>query len=143
MTGITVLIVVLVLATVVGWVLKSRSGAVRAVSAPSRPNAGLTEQLAAVGANSTGPSVLHFSADWCGPCAAVRRVVGQVIDGYPADASAPREVEVDIDEHPGLARDLGVLSLPTTFVLDAAMNQRARIAGVPTAAALRSALDGL
>ena len=85
------------------------------------------------------PILIDLWADWCGPCAAVRRVVHQVL----ADRTDAREVELDIDAHPVLARELGVLSLPTTFVLDGELRRRSRIAGVPSAAALREALDAL
>ncbi len=139
MTGITVLVVVAILAVATGLFLRSRSGAVRAVRTPEAENDALYPLLLDAGAATDSATVLHFSADWCGPCAAVRRVVGQVLDGR----NDARELELDIDAHPILARELGVLSLPTTFVLDSALQRRSRIAGVPSAAALRSALDNL
>ncbi|WP_186628861.1 thioredoxin family protein [Rhodococcus sp. BP22] len=135
MIGITILVVVLVAASVVGVVLTSRAGKVRdAATEGTSPR--LTAMLADAGAVSGHATVLHFSADWCGPCSAVRRVVGQVL----AELDGPTELELDIDEHSALARELGVLSLPTTFVLDGQLNQRVRIAGVPKAAALQAAL---
>ncbi|WP_415975492.1 thioredoxin family protein [Rhodococcus sp. 077-4] len=139
MTGITVLIVVAILAVGTGLFLRSRSGAVRAVRNSDSETDALRPLLLDAGVTTATATVLHFSADWCGPCAAVRRVVQQVLD----DRSGVREVELDIDEHPILARELGVLSLPTTFVLDTELRRRSRIAGVPSAAALRSALDAL
>ena len=70
---------------------------------------------------------MHFSAVWCGPCAAVRRVVDQVCDDLPAVA----HVEIDMDANPAAARRLSVLSLPTTFIFDADGRQRYRTTGVP------------
>jgi thiol-disulfide isomerase/thioredoxin len=92
-----------------------------------------------LGLSSTGPTVVHFSAVWCGPCAGVRRVVDQVCGELPEVA----HVEIDMDANPAAARRLSVLSLPTTFVFDADSRQRYRVAGVPTAADLRSALEPL
>ncbi|OBA92400.1 thiol reductase thioredoxin [Mycobacteriaceae bacterium 1482268.1] len=92
-----------------------------------------------LGLSRTGPTIVHFSATWCGPCAGVRRVVDQVCDELPAVA----HVEIDMDANPDAARRLSVLSLPTTFIFDADGRQRYRAAGVPTAADLRSALDPL
>ena len=92
-----------------------------------------------LGLSGTGPTVVHFSAVWCGPCAGVRRVVNQVCADLPEVA----HVEIDMDTNPAAARRLSVLSLPTTFVFDADGRQRYRVAGVPTAADLRSALDPL
>ncbi|MFD6675774.1 thioredoxin family protein [Rhodococcus zopfii] len=146
MTGIIVLLVVLVAALVVGTVLRSRSGAVRAVAAEPGA-AGVDPLLSALGIGvGPEPTVLHFSAPWCGPCAAVRRVVTQVIDNFAAardDLPIPRDVEVDLDENPELARKLGVLSLPTTFLFDANGTERFRVSGVPNAADLTSALEPL
>ena len=92
-----------------------------------------------LGLSGTGPTVVHFSAVWCGPCAGVRRVVNQVCGELPHVA----HVEIDMDANPAAARRLSVLSLPTTFVFDADGRQRYRVAGVPTAADLRSALEPL
>ncbi len=92
-----------------------------------------------LGLSGTGPTVVHFSAVWCGPCAGVRRVVNQVCGDLPEVA----HVEIDMDANPAAARRLSVLSLPTTFIFDADGRQRYRTTGVPTAADLRSALEPL
>ena len=52
-------------------------------------------------------------------------------------------VEVDIDAEPALAKELNVLSLPTTFVFDIEGRERFRISGVPKSADLRTALEPL
>ena len=92
-----------------------------------------------LGLSRTGPTVVHFTAVWCGPCAGVRRVVNQVCRELPEVA----HVEIDMDANPAAARRLSVLSLPTTFIFDAEGRQRYRASGVPTAADLRSALAPL
>src|SRR5262245_47108098 len=60
--------------------------------------------------SDTGPTIVHFTAEWCGPCAGVRRVVDQVCGDLPEVA----HVEIDMDANPAAARRLSVLSLPTT-----------------------------
>ncbi len=85
------------------------------------------------------PTIVHFTAVWCGPCAAVRRVIKQVCADLPQVA----HVEIDMDANPAAARKLSVLSLPTTFIFDAEGRQRYRSAGVPKVADLRAALDPL
>jgi thiol-disulfide isomerase/thioredoxin len=92
-----------------------------------------------LGLSATGPTIVHFSAVWCGPCGGVRRVVDEVCADLPRVA----HVEIDMDANPGAARRLSVLSLPTTFVFDADGRQRYRSTGVPAAADLRSALEPL
>ena len=123
----------LVLAVVLGVALTRRSGVLRDVGAPAEVD---TTDL---GLSRTGPTVVHFSAVWCGPCGSVRRVVSQVCGDLPDVA----HVEIDMDANPAAARRLSVLSLPTTFVFDAEGRQRYRAAGVPKAADLRSALQPL
>lgn len=143
MTGITVLLVVVALAVAVGFVVTRREGRVRAVQ-PAPAVDTRVEHLLAAGVQRGAPTVLHFSASWCGPCAAVRRVVAAVVsDMASADGPTPIEVEVDMDENPTLAREMGVMSLPTTFVLDADMVERARVSGVPSARDLTAAIESV
>ena len=92
-----------------------------------------------LGLSRSGPTIVHFTATWCGPCAAVRRVIDQV----RADLPQVAHVEIDMDANPAAARRLSVLSLPTTFIFDADGQQRYRAAGVPKAADLRAALQPL
>jgi thiol-disulfide isomerase/thioredoxin len=130
---ITVLIAALGVAFVIGRLLTLRAGLLKETAAAADVD---TSDL---GLSRTGPTVVHFSAVWCGPCAGVRRVVNQVCGELPAVA----HVEIDMDANPAAARRLSVLSLPTTFIFDADGRQRYRTAGVPTAADLRSALEPL
>lgn len=124
-----VVLAALGVAAVVGFWLNRRSGVLR--EGPGR--AAHTGDL---GLSTTGPTVLHFSAVWCGPCAAVRRVVDQVCRDLPEVA----HVEIDMDANPAVARQLSVLSLPTTFIFDAEGRQLYRSAGVPKVHDLRAKL---
>ncbi|MCX5043449.1 thioredoxin family protein [Aldersonia sp. NBC_00410] len=143
MTELIILLVVLVAALAVGLFVRARAGKVRDVRPDGAAPARRAELLTEVGVAPGVPTVLHFSADWCGPCAAVRRVVGSAIADLSTSASPPVEVELDIDRHPVIAKELGVLSLPTTFIFDADLTERFRISGVPAANDLRSALAPL
>lgn len=127
------IIVTLLAAGAVGVVMNRRSGVLRQ-TAPAAE-----QDTSDLGLSHSGPTVVHFSADWCGPCASVRRVVDQVCADLPDVA----HVEIDIDANPNAAKRFSVLSLPTTFIFDADGRQRYRTAGVPKAAVLRSALEPL
>lgn len=133
-TVIAVVIAALGVAYVIGRLLTRRAGMLR-----SADEAATQLDTSDLGLSSTGPTILHFSAEWCGPCAGVRRVVDQVCADLPAVA----HVEIDMDANPAAARRLSVLSLPTTFVFDAEGHQRYRTSGVPKAADLRAALEPL
>ncbi|NOX53886.1 MAG: thioredoxin fold domain-containing protein, partial [Planctomycetes bacterium] len=69
-------------------------------------------------AQQTGrPLLVHFYADWCGPCRQMERsvlntseVLAQLRDGFIA-------VKVDADEHPELIRRFGVQALPTDLLI--------------------------
>jgi thiol-disulfide isomerase/thioredoxin len=129
---VAVLIVALTVSVVIGRALTKRDGVVRSTwdASAAVPNLGLPPGK---------PAIVHFSAQWCGPCAGVRRVVDDVCAELPEVA----HVEIDMDANPAAARELSVLSLPTTFIFDADGRQRYRSSGVPKAADLRSALEPL
>ncbi|WP_280394693.1 thioredoxin family protein [Nocardia brasiliensis] len=142
MIEITILAVMLLAALAVGLMLRRRDGRVRAADVIENGSA-RADLLASVGVTGSGPAVLHFSADWCGPCAAVRRVVADVTGQLAESPQPPLDIEIDIDAEPVLAKELNVLSLPTTFVFDSEGRERFRISGVPKVTDLRSALEPL
>ncbi|MBF6087316.1 thioredoxin family protein [Nocardia cyriacigeorgica] len=142
MIEITILLVMLLAGIAVGLYLRGREGTVRPATLDKDTDE-RAELLAAAGITGSGPAVLHFSAEWCGPCTAVRRVVAGVTEDLADSPQPPRDIEVDIDADPTLAKALNVMSLPTTFVFDAEGRERFRISGVPQVGDLRSALTPL
>lgn len=63
--------------------------------------------------NNEGISLLDFYADWCGPCRMVLPLVDQIADER-------RDLlvgKVNVNENPDLAREFGVLSIPTLIVM--------------------------
>jgi thiol-disulfide isomerase/thioredoxin len=126
----------LALAGLAGWLLTHRSGVLVETGAGPGPAPDLDTGDLELAAGA--PTVVHFSAPWCGPCTGVRRVVAQVCTDLGV-----AHVEIDIDTNPAPARKLSVLSLPTTVIFDAHGRQRYRATGVPAAADLRSALEAL
>src|SRR5271157_1048149 len=137
MTVIVATVAAGIVATLAGWLLTRRSGTIREVH--SEPAQEAAADVAALGLSRSGPTVVHFSAPWCGPCDRVRRVVGQVCE----DMGDVAHVEIDLDANPATARRFSVLSLPTTLIFDVDGRQRYRASGVPKAADLRSVLQPL
>ncbi len=94
------IVAALALATLVGWLLTRRSGNVREIQPDSAQGAlGGIPDTEDLGLSRTGPTVVHFSAPWCGPCDRVRRVVDQVCD----DLGDVAHVEIDMDTNPAAA----------------------------------------
>jgi thiol-disulfide isomerase/thioredoxin len=121
------------LAAAAGLLHNRRSGVLREIPVVADVDA------TGLGLSPNAPTIVHFTAVWCGPCAAVRRVIDQVCADLPGVA----HVEIDMDADPDAARTLSVLSLPTTFIFDAEGRQRYRSAGVPKLADLTAAVQPL
>lgn len=137
----TVLVAIIaagVVTGLLGWLMTRRSGNVREIEPTPRAESDHPD-TADLGLSRTGPTVVHFSAPWCGPCERVRRVVGDVC----AELGDVAHVEIDLDANPAAARRFSVLSLPTTLIFDVDGRQRYRANGVPKTTALRSALQPL
>jgi thiol-disulfide isomerase/thioredoxin len=125
------LIVVLLLATAVGLVLRWRAGRARDVAggerlAPADLGAPLGERA----------TFVQFSSPACSPCRSVRRV----LTGVVADQPGLAHVEIDATERLDLARRLKILRTPTVLLLDPAGHVVRRISGALTPDQARAAV---
>ncbi len=118
--------------TLVGLTWRATQGRVRRV--------GTADDVELPGVElAPGATLLQFSSEYCSPCRATARVLGDIAASTPGVA----HIEIDVAERPELAARFGVLQTPTTVVLDAAGRAHARVGGAVRASALRAELDRL
>jgi Thioredoxin len=142
-SGVVVAVVVLAAAVGVGILWRSQQGRLRAVAAPpvAAPVAPAPVAPAPVAPAPVAPapadpvSLLLFTTPACGTCRQVRAVCAEI--------AGVRLVEVDATVEPERARSLNVWRAPTLFVLDAAGAPAWRTTGVPTRAALLTAVEAV
>jgi thioredoxin-like negative regulator of GroEL len=85
------------------------------------------------------PAILYFTTPTCVPCKAVQRPALQQIKHQMG--TRLQVIEVDTAARPDLAADWGVLSVPTTFLLDSKGQPRHVNHGVTRAEKLQQQLE--
>ena len=63
--------------------------------------------------NSDKPVLLDFWASWCTPC----QMIAPTIEAIAEERSDIKVGKINVDEQPGLARQFGIMSIPTLVVM--------------------------
>lgn len=58
--------------------------------------------------------IIDFYADWCMPC----NMLGENIEEVASQEKDINVIKVNVDEHPDLAREYGVMSIPLLILYD-------------------------
>lgn len=118
--GLIALVVVLVVATAAGLIMRWNRGRFRPAG-QALTAADLGEPL---GARAT---LVQFSTAFCAPCRPTRQILSRVADMVPG----VRHVDIDAASRLDLVERLRILSTPTVLVLDQAGTIAQRAAGLP------------
>lgn len=63
---------------------------------------------------SNGKVLVDFFATWCGPC----KMLSPILEEIANDRIETKIVKVDVDECSNIARQFGVMSIPTLILMD-------------------------
>lgn len=129
-TGVVVLGVALLAATVLGLVHRRGSGRFRTSGTVLTPD----DLAADLG---SGATLVQFSSAFCAPCRATRVLLRDIASKLPDVAY----VELDAESHLDLVRRLDVRRTPTVLVLDASGRITSRASGQPRKDDVLNALE--
>ncbi len=143
-SGLSVLVVVLVLATAFGLWRRVTDGRIRGIKgspAPGTEGEVPVREPEFTAADLGVPlgeraTLVQFSTAFCQPCRATRRLLDEVA----THLEGVTHVEIDAEHHLGLVRRLDVRRTPTVFVLDGTGVIVQRAVGQPRKADVIAAL---
>ena len=62
---------------------------------------------------ATGPVVVDFWAEWCGPCKMIAPALDEISNTL---GDKVKIVKLNVDENPGIAQKYGIMSIPTLMI---------------------------
>ena len=87
---------------------------------------------------SSEPVLVDFWAPWCGPCRQIAPLIEQLAS---ENAGSAKVVKVNIDDNQEIARQYGVMSIPTLMIFKGGDIFESPFVGVQPKQRLQAALD--
>ena len=88
---------------------------------------------------SDKPVLVHFWAEWCGPCRMIGPLVSELSDDYKDRAVIAK---MDVDSNPGTAAKFGIRNIPTILFFKGGEIADKQVGAVPKTI-LASKIDAL
>src|SRR4051812_18141941 len=89
--------------------------------------------------NSDTPTLVDFSAVWCGPCKMMEPILKELSGNV---GEKVRIVKVDIDKNPAVAQQYNVMAVPTLILFKKGENKW-RESGIVPASRLQQLIEAL
>ena len=107
LTAAAAIAAALILAAVVGALHNRRSGTLRDTAATTDVD------TTGLGLSSDAPTIVHFTATWCGPCKAIAPYVVSECQKQGVNL-----IKVDVDKNGEIAQKYSIQAMPTFKVID-------------------------
>ena len=136
MENLVILGVVFVLATFYGYWYRHRDGRMKSRGEVREKLRLEPSEIGPLGERAT---LVQFSSAFCTPCRATRVILGEVAAATPG----VRHIDIDAEHELALVRKVGILSTPTTLILDSKGYEIARAVGAPRKAQVEASIAAL
>jgi thioredoxin 1 len=87
--------------------------------------------------NASGPVLVDYWAEWCGPCKMIEPILHELADEYGDKLTIAK---VNIDENPQVANRFKIRGIPTLMIFQDGEHQGTKV-GAMTKSALKEFVD--